>query len=133
REHQSILDGVPKSLPSLAKASKLQKKAAKVGFDWIDVKDIWGKLVEEILEVNEAIDRKEHAEVEQEFGDVLFVLANLSRYYKVNHEIALNQTNQKFTSSYSYIEQQLEKQGKDNKTTTLEEMDYYWNMEKGRE
>jgi len=132
-KHQSMLDGVPKSLPSLAKASKLQKKAAKVGFDWTDVKDIWDKLEEEILEVNEAIDRKEHDEVEQEFGDVLFVLANLARYYKINPEIALNRTNQKFTSRFSFIEQQLEKQGKDIEATTLEEMDYYWNMAKGKE
>jgi len=132
-QRQSVLDGVPKSLPALAKASKLQKKAAKVGFDWTDVKEIWDKLEEEILEVNEAIDRKEHDEVEQEFGDVLFVLANLARYYKVNPEIALNRTNQKFTSRFSYIEQQLEKQGKDIKATTLEEMDQYWNQAKGKE
>src|SRR5690625_459456 len=132
-KHQSMLDGVPKSLPSLAKASKLQKKAAKVGFDWTDVKDIWDKVEEEILEVNEASDRKEHDEVEQEFGDVLFVLANLARYYKINPEIALNRTNQKFTSRFSFIEQQLEKQGKDIEATTLEEMDYYWNMAKGKE
>src|SRR5690625_476223 len=132
-QRQSELDGVPKSLPALAKASKLQKKAAKVGFDWTDVKEIWDKLEEEILEVNEAIDRKEHDEVEQEFGDVLFVLANLARYYKVNPEIALNRTNQKFTSRFSYIEQQLEKQGKDIKATTLEEMDQYWNQAKGKE
>ncbi|MGP4109173.1 nucleoside triphosphate pyrophosphohydrolase [Virgibacillus sp. L01] len=130
---KSVLDGIPAGLPALAKAFKLQKKAAKTGFDWDDIKDIWKKLQEELDEVNEAIVRQEKSEIEKELGDVLFVLANISRYYKVNPEIALNQTNQKFHSRFSYIEEQLERQGKDIFQTTLEEMDYYWNQAKRRE
>lgn len=129
----SVLDGIPKGLPALAKAYKLQKKAAKADFDWTDVKDIWAKLEEEIQEVREAIDKENQDNVEEELGDTLFVLANLSRFYKVNPEIALNRTNQKFISRFSFIEQQLKRQGKDINSTTLEEMDYYWNMAKEKE
>ncbi len=130
---KSVLDGIPAGLPALAKAFKLQKKAAKTGFDWDDIKDIWKKLQEELVEVDEAIASQEKSEIEKELGDVLFVLANISRYYKVNPEIALNQTNQKFHFRFSYIEEQLESQGKDIFQTTLEEMDHYWNQAKRRE
>ncbi|MEN2766716.1 nucleoside triphosphate pyrophosphohydrolase [Ornithinibacillus xuwenensis] len=130
---KSILDGIPRNLPSLAKAYKLQKKAAKVGFDWSDVGDIWKKLNEEIEEVKEAIDTNNAVELEKEFGDVLFVLANLARYYKINPENALNQTNQKFISRFSFIEEQLEANGKDIMQTEIEEMDYYWEKAKERE
>ncbi|SHG40669.1 tetrapyrrole methylase family protein / MazG family protein [Ornithinibacillus halophilus] len=132
-QRQSVLDGVPNHLPSLSKAYKLQKKAAKVGFDWDDVEDIWNKLEEEIKEVKEAISLKDDIEIEKEFGDVLFVLANLSRYYKVNPEVALNQTNQKFQSRFTYIEEKLQEEGKDITKTSLEEMDYYWDQAKERE
>ncbi|SET78725.1 tetrapyrrole methylase family protein / MazG family protein [Oceanobacillus limi] len=133
-EHRkSILDGVPNHLPSLAKAYKLQKKAAKVGFDWDDVQDIWKKLDEEIEEVKEAIAEKNMGEIEKELGDILFVLANISRYYKINPEIALNQTNQKFISRFSYIEEQIQQNGKEMDQSSLEEMDYYWNQAKKRE
>ncbi|SDQ04241.1 nucleoside triphosphate pyrophosphohydrolase [Virgibacillus salinus] len=130
---KSVLDGIPAGLPALARAFKLQKKAAKTGFDWVDIKDIWKKLQEELDEVDEAIVSQDKSEIEKELGDVLFVLANISRYYKVNPEIALNLTNQKFHSRFSYIEEQLESQGKDLYETTLEEMDYYWNQAKRRE
>ncbi|MFD2628050.1 bifunctional methyltransferase/pyrophosphohydrolase YabN [Oceanobacillus kapialis] len=132
-ERTSVLDGVPKQLPSLAKAVKLQKKAAKTGFDWDDVKDIWTKLTEEVDEVKEAISIGNQEEIEKEFGDVLFVIANLSRYYKVNPEVALNRTNQKFTSRFSYIEEQLIKNQKDIHHVTLKEMDELWDQAKERE
>lgn len=129
-ERKSVLDGVPEGLPSLAKAYKIQKKAAKTGFDWTDVNEIWDKLQEELDEVDEAVSIKSEVEVEQELGDVLFVLANISRYYKINPEIALNRTNQKFMSRFSYIEEQLQEHGKDIMETSLNEMDYYWNEAK---
>ncbi|MUK88066.1 nucleoside triphosphate pyrophosphohydrolase [Ornithinibacillus sp. L9] len=132
-QRKSVLDGVPEHLPSLAKAFKLQKKAAKVGFDWDDVNDIWNKLKEEIEEVKAAIEDKDQLEMEKELGDVLFVLANISRYYKINPEVALNRTNQKFLSRFSYIEKQLQEQGKDIQETSLQEMDYYWDQAKERE
>lgn len=130
KQRESILDGVPKHFPSLAKAYNLQKKAAKVGFDWDDVAAIWLKLKEELKEVEEAIENKDVPEMEKEFGDVLFVLANITRYYKINPEVALNQTNQKFISRFSYIEQRLKEEGKDINETTLEEMDDYWDQAK---
>lgn len=108
-ERDSVLDGIPNHLPSLAKAFKLQKKAAKVGFEWEDVSGVWEKLDEELKEVQEAIEKDTIREMEDEFGDVLFVLANLARYYKVNPEIALNRANKKFQSRFTYIEEQLKK------------------------
>src|SRR5699024_5248641 len=132
-QRKSVLDGVPIGLPALAKAFKLQKKAAKVGFDWDDIQDIWNKLQEELEEVQEAITAQNQPEIEKELGDVLFVLANISRYYKINPEIALNQTNQKFLSRFSHIERELQVQGKDIRETPLEEMDHYWNQAKRKE
>jgi tetrapyrrole methylase family protein/MazG family protein len=128
----SVLEGIPKQLPSLAKAYKLQHKAAKVGFEWEDVSGVWDKLDEELLEVKEAIEAGDAQEIEKELGDVLFVLANLARYYKVNPEIALNRSNKKFLSRFSFIEKQLNKQKKDIKQTSLTEMDNLWNQAKGR-
>ena len=130
---KSVLDGIPKGLPSLLKAYKLQKKAAKVGFDWDQVVDIWNKLDEEIKEVKVAIDSGNEEEVEKEFGDVLFVLVNLTRYYKVNPENALSLTNKKFFQRFTYIEEKLHEKGKAIRQSTLEEMDYYWDQAKGRE
>lgn len=130
---KSLLDGVPKSLPALAKAYKLQKKAAKVGFDWEDVTDIWNKLDEETREVKEAIAANDTDNMEKEFGDVLFVLANLARFYQLNPENALNLTNKKFMNRFTYIEEQLKQNGKDITKTSLKEMDFYWEQAKERE
>ncbi|WP_099158891.1 nucleoside triphosphate pyrophosphohydrolase [Virgibacillus ndiopensis] len=130
---KSVLDGVPKSLSALARAAKLQHKAAKVGFEWDSVDGVWEKFAEELEEVKEAIKEKETDKIESELGDLLFVLANLSRYYKINPEIALNRTNQKFISRFSYIEAKLEQLGKNISEASLEEMDNYWNKAKGNE
>src|SRR5699024_5262048 len=111
----------------------LQKKAAKDGFDGDDVGDIWKKLSEELREVKEAIQHKQWTDVEEEFGDVLFVLANLTRNYKIDTEIALNRADQKFTRRVSYIEKRLQELGKDTHHTSLEEMDKYWDEAKERE
>ncbi|GGK01126.1 MazG family protein [Lentibacillus kapialis] len=129
----SLLDGIPIGLPGLAKAFKLQEKAAKVGFGWDNPQDIWKKLEEELDEVKETLHTYGQQELESELGDVLFVLANISRYYKVNPEIALNQTNRKFMSRFSYIEKQLEAEGKSIRETPLKELNYYWNQAKGKE
>lgn len=129
---KSILDGIPKNLPSLAKALKIQKKAAKVGFDWDDVKGIWLKLEEELEEVKEAINIKSWNEVENELGDVLFAVVNLARYYHVNPEVALNKVIGKFSSRFHYIEKKLAKEGKSFEQTTFIEMDKYWDEAKKR-
>lgn len=131
-QRTTLLDGVAKSLPSLAKAQKLQAEAAKVGFDWDEVDEVWSKLDEEIKEVEEAIVSKDIEAIEDELGDVLFVIANLSRHYKVDPEIALNRTNQKFIRRFTHIEKRLDEQGKDIRETSLEEMDRYWDEAKGK-
>lgn len=132
-ERKSILDGIPEHLPSLMRAYKIQKKAAKVGFGWDQAEDILAKLDEEIAEAEEAIQANDQEEMEKEFGDVLFVMANLARFYKVNPELALNRTNEKFISRFTYIEEKLASQGKPLNETPLTEMDYYWNEAKERE
>ncbi|MEN1966454.1 nucleoside triphosphate pyrophosphohydrolase [Lentibacillus sp. N15] len=132
-QRQSVLDGVPKRLPALFRAYQLQKKAGKVGFQWETVDEVWEKLNEEIAEVREAVKQADLVEIEKELGDVLFVLANISRYYKVNPEIALNRTNQKFISRFAFIEKRLAEQKKDIQEAGLAEMDHYWNQAKGNE
>lgn len=132
-QRKSVLDGVPKSMSALTKAYHLQKQAGKVGFEWESVGEVWDKLNEEINEVQAAIKQGNDNEIECEFGDVLFVLANISRYYKINPELALNRTNQKFTSRFSFIEQRLSEENKDIHDADLEEMDQYWNQAKRNE
>lgn len=132
-DREFILDGVPRHFPALLKAFKIQKKAAKVGFDWSQAEDIWGKLAEEVEEVKEAIQSGDRDNIIKEFGDVLFVIANLTRFYNINPEEALELTNQKFIFRFSYIEKKLKETGKDIHQTSLEEMDYYWNQAKGEE
>lgn len=132
-ERNSILDGVPPSLPALFKAYQLQKKAAKVGFDWDRAEEVWQKLEEEIGEVKEALAIENRDKVEDEFGDVLFVLANLARFYKINPETALSRANEKFIRRFNYIEERLKEAGKDWNDASLEEMDALWNEAKGKE
>lgn len=127
---KSILDGVPKGLPSLVRAIKMQKKVSKVGFDWDHVKDIWLKIDEELKEVKRAVEKKDLSGIEQEIGDVLFSIVNLARHYKVNPEIALNRTNHKFFSRFRYIESVLRKKGIDIEQASLKELDKYWDEAK---
>lgn len=130
---QSMLDGVPSHLPALLKSFKLQKKAEKVGFDWEHAQDIWDKLDEEIKEVNEAIQKNNQAEIVEELGDVLFVIANLARFYNINPELALESSNRKFISRFTFIEEQLKERGIDIYDASLKEMDYYWDKAKRKE
>ncbi|MGM8366138.1 nucleoside triphosphate pyrophosphohydrolase [Virgibacillus sp. W0181] len=133
KEHVSLLESVPASLPPLAKAVKLQKKAAKIGFDWPDTGEVWAKLDEELQEVREAINARDPLEIEKELGDVLFVIANLARHYNVSPDAALTRSNQKFTSRFTYIEKRLKEDGKTITETNLEEMDTYWDEAKRKE
>lgn len=129
----SLLNNMTKSLPSLSKAYKLQKKVAKIGFDWDDIEDVWLKLDEELEEVKEAIQEQSAEKIEEELGDVLFVIANLARRYQVHPEVALNRTNKKFMTRFAYIEQRFAENGQDIQKSSLEEMDIYWDEAKGRE
>jgi len=130
---QSILDGVPSLLPALLKSYKLQKKAEKVGFDWDNAQDIWDKLDEEMKEVDEAIQKNSQSEIVDELGDVLFVIANLARFYNINPELALESSNRKFISRFTFIEEQLKERGIDIYDASLKEMDYYWDKAKRKE
>lgn len=127
---KSVLDGVPKDLPSLMKAYKLQHKAAKVGFDWDNIAPVWDKINEEIAELKKAIKENNKANIEAEFGDVLFSIVNLSRFLHVDPEVSLNMTNNKFIRRFSYIENNVEKEGKEWKKLTMKELNKYWDESK---
>ncbi|WP_209125605.1 nucleoside triphosphate pyrophosphohydrolase [Alkalihalobacillus sp. BA299] len=130
KETESVLDGIPKSMPALMKAFEIQKKAAKVGFDWDDAAPMWMKLQEEISEFFSELKIKNEEKMKKEFGDILFVFINLARYYKINPEEALHMTNQKFSSRFQAIEEELAKQGLTFAEVTLEQMDEIWEKSK---
>lgn len=123
---ESILDGVPKELPSLLRAQKVQSKAAKVGFDWDKIEDVITKLHEEIGEFKNALSTDNKKEIEDELGDIFFSLVNISRFVGVNPEDALRKTISKFVSRFRYIEMKAADAGKRLSDMTLSEMDALW-------
>lgn len=127
---KSILGEVPKSLPALMRARRITDNASQVGFDWESTRDVMAKLDEEWNELKRAIHSGRKAEIEDELGDILFVLVNLSRFLKLNPEDALNKTTRKFENRFHYIEAQAKKQGKNLKEMTLAEMDRLWEQAK---
>jgi len=129
---KSILDSVPKNLPSLIGAQKLQKKAEKEGFDWEQINDVFDKLDEEIKEFKEAVLKKTPADIQSEIGDIIFVITNIAKFYKVDAEEALRSTNNKFIKRFQYIEQKMEGKGKTLKDCPLEEMERYWQEAKNK-
>lgn len=126
RDHRSVLDGVPKSLPALARAQKLQKKAARHGFDWDHLDPVVDKLDEEIAEFKEALAQGDARQAAEEMGDLLFVLVNIARFRKIDAEEALRATNNKFIRRFHFIEEEVRKRGKELKDTPLDEMERYW-------
>lgn len=128
--NKSLLSGVPNSMPSLIKAYRMQEKAANVGFDWEKKEDVWAKVKEEIAEVEAEMEKGNTADMEKEFGDLLFSLVNASRLYGINPDNALEQTNNKFRSRFNYVEQNTIKQGRNLRDMSLEEMDALWNEAK---
>lgn len=133
KQKGSILEGVPKDLPALLRAHRLQSRAAKVGFDWEKVEDVRTKLDEEVREFHEALERKDRAGVEDELGDILFVLVNISRFIGVNPEDALRKTISKFISRFRHIEMAAAGSGKKLSDMTLAEMDALWDEAKRRD
>ena len=129
---ESILDDVPVHFPALLEGLKLTTKAAKVGFDWEDIDQIFEKLDEEVAELREALDGRDSGEVAAEIGDLLFVLVNLARKLDVEPETALKRTNRKFRQRFKFIEDELTAQGKSPSDSTLKEMDDLWNVAKSR-
>lgn len=124
--NKTVLEGVPASLPSIAKAHRIQDKARNAGFDWDQKEDVWTKVKEEINEVETEISQMNPDKMEAEFGDLFFSLINASRLYKVNPDNALERTNQKFINRFNYIEQKAKEQGRNLKDMTLAEMDTLW-------
>lgn len=122
----SILEGIPEILPSLLRAHRIQDRAARVGFDWEKIEDVQKKLDEELREFKEAMSSKRREEVEDELGDIFFMLVNMSRFVGVNPEEALRKTISKFISRFRYIEMSAADHGRKLTDMTLEEMDKLW-------
>lgn len=126
-EKRSVLSGVPKSMPALVKALRMQDKAAQVGFDWEKKEQVWDKVEEEMLEYKEA---ETPEQKEEEFGDLLFALVNYARFENINPDDALEKTNHKFRKRFEYIEARAQAEGLDIKSLGLEQMDIWWNEAK---
>lgn len=123
---KSVLEGVPKGLPALVKANRIQDKVAGVGFDWEKPEQVFEKVKEELSELQEEIKMGNSDKVESEFGDVLFSMINYARFLKVDPENALERTNKKFIDRFQYLEAKAKEAGKSLKDMTLREMDVYW-------
>lgn len=128
--NKTVLDGVPASLPSIAKAHRIQDKARNAGFDWEQKEDVWNKVKEELAEFEKEVSTLNEDKMESEFGDLFFSLINAARLYKINPDNALERTNQKFMNRFNYIEQKAKEQGKSLKEMTLAEMDQFWEQAK---
>lgn len=127
---KSVLEGVPKSLPALVKASRIQDKVKGVGFDWEEPHQVWDKVEEEIQEFKDEIKNGDQDKIEAEFGDVLFSMINYARFVNVNPEDALERTNKKFIKRFQYLESKAGELGKELSDMTLAEMDVFWNEAK---
>jgi tetrapyrrole methylase family protein / MazG family protein len=128
-----LVDGVPTTLPALFRAEKIQRRVARVGFDWQNIGDVLAKVEEEFGEFREAIDSKDQDHAEEELGDILFALVNVARHRKICAEDALRRTTEKFARRFRYIEDRHKKLGKNLEDSTLEEMDKLWEESKAKE
>lgn len=126
----SVLEGVPKSLPAIVKAFRIQEKVRGIGFDWDNKKQVWGKVKEEIKELKVEELKNNHDRIEAEFGDVLFSLVNYSRFIDVNPEDALERTNKRFIKRFQIMEDKIKNDGKNLSEMSFEEMDSYWDWAK---
>ena len=122
----SVLEGVPKSLPALVKANRIQDKVAGVGFDWEEPQQVWAKVEEELKEFQDEVKAEDQEAMESEFGDVLFSMINYARFLNINPENALESTNKKFIKRFQYLEEKAKALNKDLKDMTLGEMDVFW-------
>lgn len=127
---KSVLEGVPKSLPALVKASRIQDKVKGVGFDWEEPHQVWDKVQEELEELQVEVKEGNQKRIESEFGDVLFSMINYARFLNVNPEDALERTNKKFIKRFQYLESKATGLGKSLSDMTLAEMDVFWNEAK---
>jgi XTP/dITP diphosphohydrolase len=124
---KSVLSGVPQSLPAIIKATRIQDKAKQVGFEWDNKEDVWKKVEEEMNELQEAVASNDQQHIEEEFGDVLFSLANYARFLQIDAEGSLEKTNKKFISRFTSMEEEATRQGRSLYDMSLAEMDALWN------
>ena len=127
KNRDSVLDGIPKSLPGLLRSRSVQERAASVGFDWKEVDPIIDKVEEELNEVRESIDENDKEQIELELGDLLFSIVNLSRFYNIDPENALKRSTNKFINRFNKIEKRISESGKSMEDSDLETMDKIWN------
>jgi len=123
---KSVLEGVPNSLPALVKANRIQDKVAGVGFDWEEPNQVWEKVEEELIELQEEVKKGHRNNIENEFGDVMFSMVNYARFLNINPENALERTNKKFLKRFQYLESKAKELNKNLKDMTLTEMDIFW-------
>jgi XTP/dITP diphosphohydrolase len=129
---KSVLSGVPEALPALIKALRIQDKSKQVGFEWDTTAQVQAKVMEELAELNEAMEENNQDHIEEEFGDVLFSIVNLARFLKVDPELALERTNRKFIDRFNKMEIIANERGQSLLDMNLEEMDALWNLVKER-
>ncbi len=128
---ESVLDGVPESLPALLKARRIQEKAKRVGFDWDSIQGAFEKVLEEFKELKDAVGRRKKKDIEDEFGDILFSIVNISRFMEIDAEDSLRKTVNKFKKRFQYIEQKVKKMGKKQlKNYSIQELDLLWEESK---
>ena len=127
---KGVLSGVPKSLPSLVKAYRIQEKVAGVGFDWKHKEQVWKKIHEELQELQDEVTKKNKKEAEREMGDVFFSLINYARFLKINPENALSLTNEKFIQRFNFLENRSKEQGREITELSSEEMNELWEESK---
>jgi XTP/dITP diphosphohydrolase len=127
---KSVLEGVPKSLPAIVKAYRIQEKVRGIGFDWQNKNQVWDKFQEEIEEFQREEKKNDSEKMEEEFGDVLFSLVNYSRFVNVNPEDALEKTNKKFIRRFQFMEQKIKEDGLDLSKLSFEQMNTFWDMAK---
>jgi tetrapyrrole methylase family protein/MazG family protein len=132
KKRKGVLDGVPRTLPALLRAFRIQEKTARFGFDWSGPKPVFAKVREEVDELRQSLDKRSKIEIEHEMGDLFFALVNLARHLRINPENALSRTNKRFIRRFEYIERNLPKTGKELNDATLEEMDALWDEAKER-
>lgn len=134
---ESVLEGIPKHLPALIRAQRMQEKAGNVGFDWqhssTGKEQVWEKLQEELQELKDALNEGNPEDSRNEFGDLLFSLVNIGRFFDLNAEDSLRSTNKKFRRRFQYIEQELKKENKSLADTSLQEMENYWQESKSKD
>ena len=128
KKRDSILDGVPKALPALTKAKRIQEKAAIVDFDWTNITQVYYKIDEELIELKEAIKSKKYNDIEEELGDVLFTIVNLSRHININPELALDKSIGKFVKRFHKLEKHMKKNKLDFQDQSIDELDKLWNQ-----